>query len=59
MVRDFLGHASVETTRNHYLTPVTHLQIEHLLDDRAEDDLQDLFGRLSTAAPAIADVVGP
>ncbi|WP_228838955.1 hypothetical protein [Nocardia amamiensis] len=66
LVKTILGHRDVETTKEHYLAPVTHLQLESILafdtagtePHAAEDStsLDDLFARLAKETAGIQDV---
>ena len=68
LVKTLLGHSDVETTKRHYLSPVTHLQLESILaavDDSVEgagcppgrvEGLDDVFARLVRETSGIQDV---
>lgn len=62
MVQGLLGHASRETTIRHYLKPVRHLQLSHLLsavDEPAEPgnvDLDMIFAQVARRAEGIQDI---
>ncbi|WP_335992359.1 site-specific integrase [Glycomyces sp. MUSA5-2] len=56
MVKDLLGHASVETTRNIYLAPVADLQLRSLLTDEDLPDIAGLLARLAAASDRILDL---
>jgi site-specific recombinase XerD len=68
LVKTLLGHADVETTKQHYLSPVSHLQLESILaasEDSADDgdttagqieDLDEVFARLARETSGIQDV---
>jgi len=62
MVQGLLGHASRETTVRHYLSPVRHLQLSHLLsavDEPAEVpsvDLDMVFAQVARHAEGIQDI---
>ncbi|WP_436762768.1 site-specific integrase [Streptosporangium sp. V21-05] len=68
LVKTLLGHRDVETTREHYLTPVTHLQLESILaldadrdvgerkDDEDARDMVSLFAQLAKASAGIQDI---
>jgi site-specific recombinase XerD len=68
LVKTLLGHSDVETTKRHYLSPVTHLQLESILaaaEDSADgadalsgqvEDLDDVFSRLARETSGIQDV---
>lgn len=57
LVQTLLGHASLETTRNCYLEPVSGLQVDLFLnDDMAEDaSIADFITHIAAAAPGIVD----
>ncbi|OKK09202.1 integrase [Streptomyces sp. CB02488] len=64
LVKTILGHADVETTKRHYLAPVSHLQLESILamaettDERDEqvEDLDGVFARLARETAGIQDI---
>ncbi|MFJ6760200.1 integrase [Streptomyces sp. NPDC091273] len=63
LVKILLGHADVETTKRHYLAPVSHLQLESILaaaetTDEAEnvEDLDGVFARLARETAGIQDI---
>jgi site-specific recombinase XerD len=67
LVKTLLGHADVETTKRHYLSPVTHLQLESILaaDDSSDspeappgrvERLDEVFSRLARETSGIQDV---
>jgi integrase len=65
LVKTLLGHADVETTKRHYLSPVAHLQLESILaaaDDSAGappgpvEELDEVFSRLARETSGIQDV---
>lgn len=62
LVKDLLGHADVETTKRHYLRPVTHLRLESILAAAADDtevevrSLDEIFARLARETTGIQDV---
>lgn len=63
LVKVLLGHADVETTKRHYLAPVSHLHLESLLaavettdENRDVEDLDDLFARLARETAGIQDI---
>jgi hypothetical protein len=63
LVKTLLGHADVETTKRHYLSPVAHLQLESILaaaesegQDRDVEDLDDVFARLARETAGIQDI---
>ncbi|PBA23478.1 integrase, partial [Mycobacterium avium] len=55
MVKDLLGHRSVETTKAVYLEPVTGLQVDHLLNGRDTDEVDDLLTRLADRSGLVID----
>jgi len=56
MVKDLLGHSSVEVTRNIYLAPVADLQLRSLLVDDDLPDVSEILSRLSQASERVLDV---
>lgn len=57
MVKDLLGHRSIDTTRDIYLEPVTGLQIELFLDgDDQEATVSELLAQVARASDRVADV---
>ncbi|KMS76950.1 phage integrase family protein [Streptomyces viridochromogenes] len=65
LVKTLLGHRDVETTKEHYLNPVMHLQLESILAFDAEDehgetdrtkDLNGLFAQLARETSGIQDI---
>ncbi|MEU4115840.1 integrase [Kitasatospora sp. NPDC028055] len=63
LVKTLLGHADVETTKRHYLAPVSHLQLESILaiadadpSRREIEDLDGMFARLARETSGIQDV---
>jgi hypothetical protein len=65
LVKTLLGHRDVETTKEHYLRPVLHLQLESILAFDTEDehgemderkDLNGLFARLARETSGIQDI---
>ncbi|MER5641581.1 integrase [Kitasatospora sp. NPDC002227] len=63
LVMTLLGHADVETTRRHYLAPVSHLRLESILaitdTDPGKHEIEDLdgvFARLARETTGIQDV---
>ncbi|MGW3974624.1 integrase [Streptomyces ardesiacus] len=65
LVKTLLGHKDVETTKEHYLRPVMHLQLESILAFDTEDehgetdetkDLNGLFARLARETSGIQDI---
>ena len=57
LVQTLLGHASLETTRNCYLEPVSGLQVDLFLNDDAAEDasIGDFVAHIAAAAPGIID----
>src|SRR5205807_2287419 len=47
LVKDLLGHASEETTKNVYLEPVRGLQLDTLLNDADDETRDELLTRLA------------
>lgn len=65
LVKTLLGHRDVETTKEHYLNPVMHLQLESILAFDTEDehgetdrtkDLKGLFAQLARETCGIQDI---
>ncbi|WP_327172585.1 site-specific integrase [Streptomyces sp. NBC_01336] len=63
LVKTLLGHVDVETTKRHYLAPVSHLQLESILAaaetvDEGEkvEDLDGVFARLARETAGIQDI---
>lgn len=64
LVKTLLGHADVETTKRHYLAPVSHLQLESILasartsdgQDQGMESVDDIFSRLARETAGIQDV---
>ncbi|MBF6216270.1 hypothetical protein IU487_35355 [Nocardia puris] len=56
MVKDLLGHASEETTKNVYLEPVRGLQLDTLLNDTPAEDTDELLARLAEQTGLVLDV---
>ncbi|UUU38013.1 site-specific integrase [Streptomyces sp. NBC_00162] len=63
LVKTLLGHADVETTKRHYLAPVSHLQLESILaaaattdDGQDIEDLTGVFARLARETAGIQDI---
>ncbi|MEW2135553.1 hypothetical protein AB0892_02895 [Streptomyces sp. NPDC005409] len=63
LVKTLLGHSDVETTKRHYLAPVSHLQLESILaaaETTAEgqdvESLDDVFARLTRETQGIQDI---
>ena len=55
MVKDLLGHASEETTRNIYLAPVSDLQIRSLLTEDDDPGVTELLSRIARASERVLD----
>jgi integrase len=55
MVKDLLGHASEETTRNIYLAPVSDLQIRSLLTGDDDPGVTELLSRIARASERVLD----
>lgn len=64
-MKTLLGHRDVERTKEHYLNPVMHLQLESILAFDTEDehgetdqtkDLNGLFTRLARETSGIQDI---
>ncbi|MGW1158874.1 integrase [Streptomyces sp. NPDC002519] len=65
LVKTLLGHRDVETTKEHYLNPVMHMQLESILAFDTEDehsetdrtkDLNGLFAQLARETSGIQDI---
>jgi site-specific recombinase XerD len=56
LLKDLLGHSSVEVTRNIYLEPVRGLQLDTLLNDVEDETADDLLTRLAAQTGLILDV---
>ncbi|MFD7749735.1 site-specific integrase [Streptomyces sp. NPDC059698] len=63
LVKTLLGHSDVETTKRHYLAPVSHLQLESILaaaettaDGQDVESLDDVFARLARETQGIQDI---
>ncbi|MBE4736526.1 integrase [Streptomyces sp. ND05-3B] len=63
LVKTLLGHSDVETTKRHYLAPVTHLQLESILaaaettsDGEDVENLDGVFARLARESEGIQDI---
>ncbi|MFJ9583397.1 integrase [Streptomyces acidicola] len=63
LVKTLLGHSDVETTKRHYLAPVSHLHLESILaaaDDTDEgrdiEDVDGVFARLARETVGIQDI---
>jgi integrase len=55
MVKDLLGHASEQTTRDIYLAPVADLQIRSLLLEEDQPGVTELLARIAAAYERIID----
>jgi site-specific recombinase XerD len=56
LVQTMLGHASVATTRSHYLEPVQGLQVDMFLNaDTDDDSIEELIARVAKTSPRIQD----
>jgi integrase len=53
MVKDLLGHASEQTTRDIYLAPVSDLQIRLLLTEDDQSDVTELLTRIAAASERV------
>lgn len=60
LVQTLLGHASLETTRNCYLEPVSGLQVDLFLNDDAAEDtsISDFITHIAATAAGIVDTEG-
>lgn len=63
LVKTILGHVDVETTKRHYLAPVSHLHLESILaaaetTDTGQDveDVDGVFSRLARETVGIQDI---
>lgn len=61
LVMTLLGHGDVETTRRHYLAPVSHLRLESILATGVDgsgpvEDMEGVFARLARETAGIQDV---
>lgn len=63
LVKTILGHVDVETTKRHYLAPVSHLHLESILaaaettgEGQDVEDLDGVFARLARETVGIQDV---
>ncbi|MEU5232133.1 MULTISPECIES: integrase [Streptomyces] len=63
LVKTILGHVDVETTKRHYLAPVSHLHLESILaaaeaTDEGEEveDVDGVFTRLARETAGIQDI---
>jgi integrase len=55
MVKDLLGHASEQTTRDIYLAPVSDLQVRSLLTDDDVLGVAELLTRIAAASDRVQD----
>jgi site-specific recombinase XerD len=55
MVKDLLGHANEQTTRDIYLAPVSDLHVRSLLIDDDDPDVGDLLSRIAAASERVLD----
>lgn len=57
LVQTLLGHATLETTRDCYLEPVSGLQVDLFLNDEAAEDasITDFITHIAATAPGIVD----
>lgn len=58
LVKDLLGHSSVEVTREIYLEPVRGIQLDTLLNDVEDVTADELLARLADQTGLILDVAG-
>lgn len=58
MVKDLLGHASEQTTRDIYLAPVADLQLRSLLVEEDQDGVTELLARIAAASERVIDSDG-
>jgi len=56
LVKDLLGHRSVETTRDIYLEPVRGLQLDSLLDGADHAPSEEVLARLAATTGLVLDV---
>jgi len=56
LVKDLLGHRSVETTRDIYLEPVRGLQLDSLLDGEDHAPSDEVLARLAVTTGLVLDV---
>ncbi len=59
LVKDLLGHRSVETTREIYLEPVRGLQLDSLLDGADHAPSEEVLARLAATTGLVLDVSAP
>jgi site-specific recombinase XerD len=55
MVKDLLGHASEQTTRDIYLAPVADLQVRSLLLEEDQPGVTELLARIAEASERVID----
>ncbi len=55
MVKDLLGHASEQTTRDIYLAPVSDLQVRSLLTEDDDLGVAELLTRIAAASDRVQD----
>lgn len=55
VVRDLLGHADVETTRETYLKPVQTLWVSDLLGEGFTGELSEVIARMTAGADLVLD----
>jgi len=55
MVKDLLGHASEQTTRDIYLAPVSDLQVRSLLAEDDDSGVAELLTRIAAASDRVQD----
>jgi site-specific recombinase XerD len=55
MVKDLLGHASEQTTRDIYLAPVADLQVRSLLLEDDQPGVTELLARIAAASERVID----
>ena len=56
MVKDLLGHASEQTTRDIYLAPVSDLQVRSLLTEDDDPGVAELLTRIAAASDRVQDI---
>lgn len=58
LVQTMLGHASLTTTRNHYLEPVQGLQVDMFLNGDVDDSsIDSLLSQVATQSPLVKDTM--
>ncbi|SIJ05523.1 phage integrase domain/SAM domain-containing protein [Mycobacteroides abscessus subsp. bolletii] len=55
MVKDLLGHADEQVTRDVYLAPVSDLQVRSLLLDDGDPDVGELLSRIAAVSERVLD----